>query len=92
MRDDATMKATLDMKEKIKRNNFEYGSRFHSQADHFRTVNQNVYSPKGDANKIMARLNKDAKDAISKENFRYGGPSASIMMTTSALCYRRISD
>jgi hypothetical protein len=87
-RDAAAVQATLDMKEKIKRNNFEYGSRYHQQADHFRTMNQNVYSHKGDANKIMARLNQDTKDAISKENFSYGGPSASIVRTTSGLCYR----
>jgi len=76
------------MKEKIKRNNFEYGSQHHSQGDHFRTINQIVYSPQGDASKLMARLNKEAKDAISKENFSYGGPSASITLSTSAVTYR----
>lgn len=69
--------STASLKEKIKRNNFEYGSRHHAQMDHFRTVTQASYK-KDTAKHERAVLDFAKKQDLRTNHFDFGGGSAKV--------------
>lgn len=87
-RDLAEEKSTAARKEQIKKNNFEYGSRFHSAGDHYRTTTQKTYGHHGDACKIKAVLDPSKKKDLRANHFDVGGQTANTAYSTACRSYR----
>ncbi len=74
---------TLAFIDKIKKNNFEYGSTKDYAQDHFRSTSNIVFDSKMTSPAFKkAVLDVEKKKDLTTNHFTIGGPSANITQTT----------
>ena len=87
-RNAADKHATICLKDRIKRNNFEYGSAYMDVQDRYRTVNMKTYFNQGDSSQIKARLDAQKSKDLKCNHFDIGGSTANTTQSLQAKQYR----
>ena len=87
-RDYEAARAAYALGDRIKRNNFEYGSRHQGVKDHFRTVSQKNYRSQGNSAQIKASLDAAKQKDLRTNHFTIGGPTANTNSSVQTTSYR----